>query len=463
VQAVVVDKDGGVWVAGSSSSTFTFTGPNFPNKAERSGRSDAFVAKLRREPDGHTSVVYWTWIGGDEDEEVRAMALDATGRVYLTGVTTSTNFPLVAAFQTGNAGETDAFVTVIDPRLPAEEALVFSSYYGGPAVDLPEALAVEPSGATVIVGSTLSEELPGLAGNLQGSNRGSYDAFIARIEPGTGALRYSTFYGGGGNDHATGLAVDPNGIIWFTGYTFSTDFPLTGNGYLTQMRSSTDGFLAAVDPAKPNLAAHAYGSYIGGNDLDKPQRLAIDTDGTFWLAGYTFSTDFVTTADAYQLFNRGLLTNAFVAHLDLRRPPSEIVTYSSYLGGSFAEILYGMTPLADGRVAIAGYTMSSDYPSTGQPRTPPPGSISDAFVSVINTRIAGAPGLEYSTQIMGVYGDVATSLATDPSGGFYLAGYTSSNDLPVTDGSSRSKSVPLYSGFVFNFAPGAMPASSVSD
>ena len=115
VRAVAVDRDGGVWVAGSSSSSLAISGPNQPYQAERKGRADAFLAKLVPEAGGGTRVAFWTWFGGTGDEQVNAMALDSRGRVYLTGSTDSTDLPRAGeAFQNQNGGEKDAFVAIFD-------------------------------------------------------------------------------------------------------------------------------------------------------------------------------------------------------------------------------------------------------------------------------------------------------------------------------------------------------------
>jgi hypothetical protein len=455
VRAVAVDRDGGVWVAGASSSSLAISGPNQPYQAERKGKADAFLAKLVPEAGGGTRVAFWTWFGGTGDEQVNAMALDSRGRVYLTGSTDSTDLPRAGeAFQNQNGGEKDAFVAIFDPALPGEFSLAFSSYYGGAKAEVATALAVQPDGAVVVAGTTLSEELPGVQGNLQGVIRGGTDAFVIRFDPSIrNALRYATYFGGTSSDYVTGVAVDRDSVIWITGYTFSNDFPLTANGFQTSMRSSSDGFLAAINPRRTGLDAHVYGSYFGGSDFEVPQQLAIDSSGQFWISGYTFSKDFPITADAVQSTNRGF-ANAFLTRLDLSRPAGQAVVYSTYLGGGFAEILYGMALLGDGRVALAGYTMSTDFPTAGKPAQ---GglwtSFADAFIAVLNTRSPGTAGLEYSTYFGGNYTDIAYGVAMDATGNLVAAGVTTSSDLPVTDGTSRSKPTPLNSGFVVKIAP----------
>ncbi len=452
-QAVAVDKDGNIWVGGSSSSPFNSPTEDLAFQVPHHGGADVFLAKFVQ--GGKSAVLpYWTWLGGTGDEDVRAMAIDSRGRIVLAGATTSTDFPTAGnPFQSTNGGGGDMYVAIIDPSKSGQDALVFSSYYGGTGADVPTALTVDPSGAVIVVGYTTSGDLPNVGGSVQGGNRGGWDAFLIRVDPNAAAtLTYAAYFGGRSTDIATGVAVDRNGIIWFTGYTASDDFPLTPNAYRSELTPPADGFLAGLDLTQPAQNAHYYGSYFGGSDWDAPQRLLIDSSGALWIAGYTFSPDLPGTDAGAQKELAGLC-DAFVMRLDMKLPPDQIVTYATYLGGKGAEVVYGFTLLDDGRVAIAGYTMSDDFPTAGDPvQASRKTAFADAFVARINTRAASQEALEYSTYIGGTYTDVATGVAADAAGNLYLSGYTNSADLPVTDSSARQNPPALPSAFVVKLA-----------
>ncbi|MGH9720772.1 MAG: SBBP repeat-containing protein [Bryobacteraceae bacterium] len=450
-RAVVTDAAGNVWVAGNTSSVFDFPGPNDPFQNQPKGGTDVFVAKYKPEPDGKATLLFWTWLGGAGDDEVAAIGLNSSGHVCLTGATTSNDFPLTGiSFQQNNAGEADTWVAVIDPSVAGAGSYIFGSYYGGTRSEIPKAIFVEPGGAMVIAGYTSSTELPNVTSNVQGSPQGAWETFFIRVDPTlSSTLTYASFFGGSATDVATGVAVDRNGVIWITGYTTSDNFPVTGNAYRATKASYFDCFLAAIDPGKPGLDAHVYGTYFGGGNREEPTAMIIDSSGAFWITGFTFSNDFpITAAAAYQREISGEI-DGFVMRLDLSRPPSEVITYSTYIGGSGFDLPNALTLLPDGRVAVSGYTILGEFPTAGrQLQQNPGGGSGDGFVAIINTRVAGPAALEYSSYVGGRFTDNVVAMAPDGAGGLILAGYTTSPDFPVTDGSTRQNPAILPSGFL---------------
>ena len=178
---------------------------------------------------------YSTFLGGDGDDDARAIAADATGSVYITGSTTSMNFPTVAPIQSNsgsqdpNASTSDAFVMKLNA---SGTALLYSTYLGGADDDASNAIAVDAAGNVTIAGWTASLSFPTTAGAIRrtcsvGSSGNCLDAFVAKLNPTGSALVYSTYLGGTGDDEARGLAVDSAGNAYITGKTASPDFPLT--------------------------------------------------------------------------------------------------------------------------------------------------------------------------------------------------------------------------------------------
>ena len=214
------------------------------------------------------------------------------------------------------------------------------------------------------------------------------------------------------------------------------------------MHSSADAFLIRLDPKLPGLFALTYGTLLGGNGWDAPEKLVIDDTGALWLSGYTLSSDFPITPNAVQR-NFGGSADVFVTRIDMTRPSSQVVTYSTYLGGIDGDVLYGFVLLGNGKFAVAGYTMSSNFPTSGPPLQASQKTVfPDAFVSVIDSTVSGAAALQMSTFFGGSYTDVANSVVADANGSLFVGGFTTSADLRVTDGTTKQSSAPYVTGFI---------------
>jgi hypothetical protein len=449
VRAVVTDSAGNVWIAGSSSSVFDFPGPNDPYQSQPKGGKEVFLAKYRPEADGRATLLYWTWLGGSTDDDVVGIALDRFGRVCLAGTTDSPDFALAGnAFQNTNAGKIDTWVVVIDPAASGTESLVYGSYFGGVENETATAMALDGSGAIVVVGYTDSGELPGAGAGVQPGGQGGWETFVIRVVVDSQqTLQYSSYFGGSSTDVPTAVDVDRDGIIWFTGYTASDNIPLTSGAYRSQLSSYVDGFVAAINPQIPGLGGHVYGSYFGGNERDEPRRLVFDSDGSLWIGGLTFSRNLPVTEGAVQSI-AGPQGDVFLIRLDPRRFGDQTLTYATYLGGGSYDSLYALALLGNGRVAVSGYAMAGLFPTTENAiQRLPKSQFAEGFVAIVDSRVAGEPGLEYSTYLGGSFNDVVTSLARDPSGSLFMAGYTMSSDFPVTDGSVRQNPPALPGAF----------------
>ncbi|MFN7936796.1 MAG: SBBP repeat-containing protein [Bryobacteraceae bacterium] len=450
VQAMAMDRDGSIWVAGSATAQFDAPGPNDPFQRSPKGGSDVFIAKYRRESDGAINLQFWTWLGGTGNEEARGIAIDSLGRVYVAGITNSTDFPKAGFYaQPDLAGETDAFVAAIDPTFTGADSLVHSSIYGGLNTENVTGVAVDRLFNVYVVGYTTSKELPQASSGAQPINRGGWEAFLYKVDPSNPSpLRYATFYGGKSTDIATGVAIDARGVAWFTGYTSSDDFPAAGNSYRGFLASFFDGFLVGIDTNVSGLNGIQYGTYFGGNGADYPRAMQIAADGKIWITGYTFSSDFPVTETAVQ---RNYIGNAdvFVMALDPSRPGGALIDYSTYLGDGDTEIPYGIFVLADGRVAVAGYTASNNFPVVGGAlQTARSGTSVDGFVSILHPQ----RGLEYSTYLGGLSSDIVTGVAVDANDGIYVTGYTNSRDFPKEANGPSLPGGIVNTGFVMRIA-----------
>jgi hypothetical protein len=174
-------------------------------------------------------------LGGSRDGSAgRAIAVDASGSAYITGSTSSSDFPTSPdAFQTtfGKAfsGATDAFVSKLNA---AGSALVYSTYLG--ATDTGGfGIAVDAKGNAFVAGFTNSANFPTTPGAFQTTYGGLGDAFVTKLNAAGSGLLYSTYLGGGGDDLATAIGVDAAGNSFVTGHTSSTDFPTTRGAFQT--------------------------------------------------------------------------------------------------------------------------------------------------------------------------------------------------------------------------------------
>jgi hypothetical protein len=278
VNGITADTNGNVYIVG------TTTSANLPVlKAFQSalrGASDGFVAKF----DSSGNLCYSTYLGGGGDEVGNGIAVDGSGAAYVTGGTTSIDFPAVNAFQKTSAGNQDVFVAKLAPN---GSSLIYSTYLGGRGgtVGFPEAgagIAVDAAGMAYVTGTTSSPDFP-LVTPLQSRLGGGLDAFVS-ILTAAGSLGFSTFFGGTSIDMGQGISVDTNGNIYLAGYTASTDFPLFA-AYQGSNAGFYDGFLTELSGS-----GHAVvqSTYFGGDSSDAVYAVKA-FNGAVYMAGQTQS------------------------------------------------------------------------------------------------------------------------------------------------------------------------------
>src|SRR5437588_2630085 len=445
---IAVDGSGNAYVTGYTIST------NFPTTAGAfqttpSGNNDAFVAKIN--PSG-SALVYSTYLGGNANDNGYGIAVDGSGNAYVTGSTTSPDFPTTAgAFQPDYGGAPnggapqDAFVTKINP---SGSALVYSTYLGGNIADYGTGIAVDAQGSAYVTGNTDSfSDFPRTAGAVQPAyGNGGTDAFVTKLNPTGTALAYSTFIAGTVANHGTGIAVDAQGSAYVTGYTFSSDFPTTPGAFQTAKRGNSSTFVTKFNPAGTALV---YSTFLGGNGgdgnistSDVGNGITVDGSGSAYVTGSTASPDFPTTAGAVQPTFGGL-EDASVTKFN---PTGTALVYSTFLGGSSYDVGTGIALDTLGYAYVTGYTGSTNFPTTAGAFQRPSSNKYLVFVAKLNP-----PGsaLVYSTYLGGSGGNVTvgggdfgTGIAVDGSGNAYITGYTQSPNFPTTPGAFQ----PTYGG-----------------
>jgi hypothetical protein len=451
--AIAVDSLGNAYVAGTATSS------NFPTTAGAfqttlRGDGDAFVAKLNSSGSG---LVYSTYLGGGNFDAGGGIALDSSGNAYVTGHTFSTDFPTTAgAFQTTLGGETNAFVSKLNS---SGSALVYSTYLGGSNRDVGQGIAVDSLGNAYVAGTATSSNFPTTAGAFQTIYGGGVtDAFVSKLNSSGSALVYSTYLGGShgtlGDEGASGIALDSPGNAYVTGQTDSSDFPITPGAFQTTLLGSQTAFVSKLNGSGSALV---YSTYLGGNSADWGIGIAVDLAGNAYLTGGTNSSDFPTTAGAFQTTlsmggDGDAFVDAFVAKLN---SSGSGLVYSTYLGGGNFDAGGGIALDSSGNAYVTGVTQSGNFPTTaGAFQSTFGGGVENAFVSKLNS---SGSALVYSTYLGGSVDDVGQGIALDSGGNAYVTGATTSSDFPTTAGAFQTTygggNVDAFVG-KFSFAAG---------
>jgi len=375
---IAVDASGNAYITGYTYGSFPTTAGAF--QTSFGGYIDAFVAKLNA--DG-SALVYSTYLGGSNYDGAYSIAVDASGNAYVAGYTwSSSNFPTTTgAFQTSFGGSHyDAFVTKVNV---AGSALVYSTYLGGSNYDGAYSIAVDAAGAAYVTGETGSTDFPTTPGAFQTSyGGGTYDVFVTKLNAAGSALVYSTYLGGSQHDEAFGSAVDASGNTYVTGYTGSGDFPTTPEAFQTSPGVGGDAFVTKLNVAGSALV---YSTYLGGDNPEWTNGIAVDATGNAYVTGFTVSSDFPTTPETIQTSYGGGNSDAFVTKFNA---DGKTLAYSTYLGGGNYEVANGIALDGAGNAYVTGYTGSSDFFTTsGAFQTSYGGGNSDAFVAKIQPRL----------------------------------------------------------------------------
>jgi uncharacterized protein (TIGR03437 family) len=410
---IAVDTNGNVYLAGGTrSENYPTTATALKSAYTPGDPGDCAVTKLNATGN---SIDYSTFLGGSAADACSGIAVDGTGHAYLTGGTTSYNFPVTEnAAQRIWRGDSDAFVTKLNP---AGTAVLYSTYVGGIGKDAATAIALDARGNAYISGLTGSlTTFPTTAGALQRTPGGTTaqsvfplgDAFVTKLNAAGTALVYSTLLGGNRDDAAGSIAVDGEGNAYVTGFTLSTNFPVTTAAYRTTFQGSGgntilpggDAFAAKLNPLGTQLV---YATYLGGSREEWGTAIAVDEAGRAWIAGATLSPDFPVSNDAHQ---------------------------SKYGGLREDEVFH----------------------------------VGDAFLAQLN---ASGTGLVYSSFVGGFGDDYAAGVAVDRLGNTYVSGGTTSLNLPVTAnaaqrqyGGAAISPIPLGDAFVLKLGNGSTPPPS---
>jgi hypothetical protein len=407
---IAVDANGNSYITG-----FTFSN-DFPtvnaHDDTHNGDIDFFVVKLNTVG----NLLFSTFIGGTDADFAGFISLDAYNNCYITGETSSNDFPTVNAYDNTFNGSSDAFVVKLNAT---GDDLLFSTFIGGTSDEIGLDIAVDASGNSYITGETYSNDFP-TVNAYDNTFNGSSDVFVVKLNAAGDDLLFSTFIGGTSDEVGFSITFDANNNSYITGETYSNDFP-TMNAYDDTYNGTGDAFIVKLNATGDDLL---FSTFIGGTSYEAGWGIAVDDSGNSYITGDTSSNDF-PTMNAYDNTYSGT-GDTFILKLNAT---GDGLLHSTFIGGTGREYAYNIAVDASGNSYIIGDTTSNDFPTVNAYDDTYNGS-SDAFVVKLN---AAGDDLLFSTFIGGTGDDFGYSIAVDASGNSYITGETSSNDFPTVN------------------------------
>ncbi|MEW5787740.1 MAG: SBBP repeat-containing protein [Pseudomonadota bacterium] len=388
------------------------------------GGTDAFIAKLAPDASYYEFVTY---LGGTGEETNggsigAGIHVDSGGAMYVTGRTTSVDFPLKNPLQPNLVGQSDFYVAKLDP---AGSRLIYSTYLGGPDLETPTGSVPSESGPTIAVDRTGNAyilgytEAPGfpVANAYMDHPMGGLDGLLSKLDARGANLLFSTYFGGTGDDKPRAMKLDGAGNVFITGRADSPDFPLL-NPLQNTYRGRGDVFVSKFDSS----GQLAFSTLWGGASTEKGRAIDLDARGNLFVTGNTQSTNFpAVSALQSQLAGGG---DMFLLRIN---STLDRVVYSTYIGGSDDDEGSAMVVDAQGNVFVSGYTHSTDFPLVKPVQTSLSG-VKDAVVLKINNR---GTRLLYSTYLGGTGDEESIAMGINTSGVATIVGSTTSADFPL--------------------------------
>lgn len=406
-----------------------------PYDATYNGADDIFVTKIS--PAGN-NMIYSTYIGGASNDVANAIAVDGYGCAYITGWTTSADYPTYNAYDAtyGGGGRRDAFVSKLTEK---GNGFYFSTYLGG-ALSNDEGMGIDvgfcdtmPADSrdssrfsvyyACVVGRTDSTGFP-ILNAYDASFNGAQDVFVTKFTTSGTGLVFSTYMGGTDHDISFGIAVNYDCYIYITGETYSTNFP-TYYAFDASYNGNQDGFVSKFS----SLGALMYSTYYGGAGVDHGDDIDADSNGCAYITGYTSSTEATfPVVNAYDGILGGTL-DGFVAKIS---NGGTSLIYSTYLGGSSVDEGFDIAIFDEDigglhKVAVTGSTFSSDFP-TKFPNDADYNGVQDAFLTILTS---AGNSLSSSTYFGGSLIDIGYGLAIDDDNNIIIGGMTNSTDIPL--------------------------------
>ncbi len=442
ITAVAVNSSFNVIVAGWTTAVdLPTSGGVHPTN---SGGVDAFVANFSPV---NGQLVWCTYLGGSGDDRAFGVATDASNNTYVTGWTSSQNFPVSGGVQSRLNGTRDAFIAKLNA---AGNALIYSTYLGGSAVDYANAIAVDSLGQAVIVGDTTSTNLPVTTGVIQRTLAGGQDAFVARLSANGAALSFMTYFGGNSTDHGAAVQIDPTGPIVIGGGTNSTNLPVL----LPLQAHSGGGQDGFVTKLNATATALVFSTYLGGSsgfagEPEEVNAIVIGPSKNVLAAGITSSSNFPVTAGAFQTAFGGGQTDGFVTKINAN---TGALMASTFIGSTMNDGVNAMAGDQLGRLYVTGSTIATDYPVVHPTQAASGGGSAGRMGAVVSVLNSGLTAVQYSSYLGGSGSDAGNAIAVDAMTSIVVGGQTGSPDFPTVGVVGKTMTESLTS-FVTKLAP----------
>lgn len=306
INSAEIDFQQNIVFAGETSST----GNNFPLTtgvidSDHQGSMEIFISKF---DSSASTLIYSTFLGGSSTERYPSLNLDSLGNALVCGLTSSNDFITTPnSFKSYNYGNTDVFLSKINPN---GDSLIFSTYLGGNNASEQISYTVKNNGEPIIAGRVNSADFPLTSGIIDSSLSGNSDIFITKFNSLGTALDFSTFIGGNSSEETHILSSDSNGLIFVSGWTSSSDFPITTTTYDNSKNSYSDAFLIGISQNGDLLK---FSTFFGGSNGDIGRDLIITGNNSIILTGYTNTIDFPITSTAFNQTYNGGNSDAFIS------------------------------------------------------------------------------------------------------------------------------------------------------
>jgi len=439
------------WTQSDGAGVISTAGSHQVNRGSTSTNSsgrDAMLIKF----DGNGVRQWATYYGGTLEDQAFGLATDADGNIYMAGKTGSTTGIATPGSHKSSTLSQDAFLV----KFNAAGVRLWGTYYGSSQFTIEDgvACAVDAQGNVYLVGiATGSTNGIATEGAHQTTIGGSTDAFVVKFNS-SGVRQWGTFYGGGGNDFATGCAVDADGNLYLSGYTNSaTGIASAGSHQASPGSTNNDAFLAKFN----TNGALQWATYYGGAEVDFAYACRADAGGNVYLAGTTQSTINIATPASHQATKGGnnLDADAFLVKFNA----SGVRQWATYYGAAGSDAAYSLVVNSAGDVIIAGGSNSAGVIATAngfQTAVGGNGLPTDGFMAIFNSNGVR----QYGTYYGNGFDDNSTALTLDAAGNIVMAGRTLSPGTALAtngahqtafSGDSNSSSSGFYDGFVVKF------------
>ena len=423
---IAVDPSGNAYIDGVASVGFPTTGGAYQSTCTDQNCTTPFAAKLS--PSG--SIEYSTYLGPSRGN-ARAIAIDPSGDAYIAGNVSTTDLPLVNAYQSQFS---ELFLQKLDPT---GSQLLYSSYFGDSTIPTPNpfvtGLALDGSGNIYLLGNG---SVP-LKNPLE---QGVGAMFLAKFTPDGSNLIYSTQLGGSNIqalDTAAGLTVDASGDVYIIGDTLSEDFPVTMNAYRASCLEEAAGdcslrraFVLKLDPTGTALL---YSTLLGPGWAGG---VTIDSSGNAWVTGYGASNYFPTIQSIEQTFQKDSYSASNNPSFLVRLDPNGTPTFSTLFGSNFSSVASTAVAVdGSGNAYIAGASGGADFPFLN-PAVGDVRATGGLFIAKISPSASG-PVLSLSPRAAGPVElrDLSTSPLT-------INNITTSSNISIYGGTCGSSLLP---------------------